>query len=81
MDNKFPDNFIWGTATSSYQIEGAWMEGGKGPSIWDGFSNTPGKVYLNHIGNIACDHYHRFKEDIQLMADMNLPAYRYHATE
>ncbi|HSQ39224.1 MAG TPA: family 1 glycosylhydrolase, partial [Anaerolineales bacterium] len=60
----FPKNFIWGVATSAYQIEGAWKEDGRGPSIWDTFSHTPGKVVHNENGDIAADHYHRWKEDI-----------------
>src|SRR5690606_28421603 len=74
---KFPDNFIWGTATSSYQIEGAAKLYGKGPSIWDAFSNIPGKVHNNETGDIACDHYHTYKEDIQLMKNMGVKAYRF----
>ncbi|MEE3188846.1 MAG: family 1 glycosylhydrolase, partial [Candidatus Neomarinimicrobiota bacterium] len=56
--NAFPENFIWGAATSSYQIEGAPTAGGKGPSVWDIFSHTPGKIKNNDNGDIACDHYH-----------------------
>ena len=74
---KFPNEFLWGTATSSYQIEGAWMEGGKGLSIWDTFAHTPGKTFDNHNGDVACDHYHRFKEDVKMMADLGLKAYRF----
>lgn len=74
---SFPQDFIWGTATSSYQIEGAWLEGGKGFSIWDVFSHTPGKVAAGSTGDIACDHYHLFKKDVALMADMGLQAYRF----
>jgi beta-glucosidase len=73
----FPDNFIWGTATSSYQIEGAWDQDGKGESIWDRFSHTPGKVLNNDTGDIAIDHYHRYREDVALMQDMGLQAYRF----
>jgi len=73
----FPKNFIWGSATSAYQIEGAWLEGGKGPSIWDAFSHTPGKTYQGHTGDRACDHYHRWRDDVALMAAMGLPAYRF----
>ena len=58
--NSFPENFIWGTATSSYQIEGAADVGGKGPSVWDTFSHTPGKIKDNDNGDIACNHYHSF---------------------
>jgi beta-galactosidase len=74
---QFPKDFIWGTATSSYQIEGAWQTDGKGLTIWDAFSQIPGNVYENHTGNIACDHYHRYKEDIALMKMMGLKAYRF----
>jgi len=73
---QFSDGFTWGVATSSYQIEGGWLEGGKGPSIWDVFAHTPGKILHGHTGDVACDHYHRYREDVQLMADMGLTAYR-----
>ena len=74
---RFPENFMWGSATSSYQIEGAWNEGDKGLSIWDAFTHTPGKVVNGDTGDVACDHYYRFRDDVQLMADMGLPAYRF----
>src|SRR6185503_9542467 len=77
MNQIFPENFIWGSSTSSYQIEGAWKEDGKGPSIWDVFCMIPGKVYEGHTGEIACDHYHRIKEDVALMKAMGLKAYRF----
>ncbi|MEV4274402.1 GH1 family beta-glucosidase [Actinoplanes xinjiangensis] len=73
----FPEGFVWGTATASYQIEGAVREDGRGPSIWDTFSRTPGKVHAGHTGDVACDHYHRYAEDVALMADLNLGAYRF----
>lgn len=73
----FPQGFIWGTATSSYQIEGAWNEGGKGESIWDRFSHTPGRIDNGDTGDIACDHYHRWREDIELMSWLGLDAYRF----
>ena len=73
----FPDNFTWGSATSSYQIEGAPRAGGKGPSVWDVFAHTPGKTFGGHTGDMACDHYHRFREDVALMADLGLDAYRF----
>jgi beta-galactosidase len=73
----FPDNFIWGTATSSYQIEGGWLDGGKGLSIWDGFCHIPGKIHGGHTGDVSCDHYHRYKDDVALMKAMGLPAYRF----
>lgn len=73
----FPDGFLWGTATSSYQIEGAWDADGKGESIWDRFSHTPGNVENNDTGDVANDHYHRWPEDIQIMKDLGLKAYRF----
>jgi len=74
---SFPTGFIWGAATSAYQIEGAWNEDGKGPSIWDTFAHQPGKTYHGTNGDVAVDHYHRWKEDIQLMKSMGLKAYRF----
>jgi beta-glucosidase len=74
---RFPDGFLWGTATASYQIEGAVGEGGRGASIWDTFSHTPGKVYRGDTGDIACDHYHRLEGDLDLMSDLGLEAYRF----
>jgi len=73
----FPEDFLWGAATASYQIEGAWDEDGKGPSIWDTFSHTPGRVQNGDTGDVACDHYHRWPEDIQLMGEIGLQAYRF----
>lgn len=75
--NDFPHNFIWGTATAAYQIEGAVHADGRGPSIWDTFSHTPGKVKHGHTGDIACDHYHRYPEDIALMKELGVNAYRF----
>lgn len=72
----FPDGFMWGTATASYQIEGAATEE-RDPSIWDRFSNTPGKVANGDTGLNACDHYHRFKEDVQLIKKLNTKYYRF----
>src|SRR5215203_217376 len=74
---SFPENFLWGTATASYQIEGAVNEGGRGASIWDTFSHTPGKVHHGDTGDIACDHYHRLDEDLDLMSELGLQAYRF----
>jgi beta-glucosidase len=74
---SFPENFIWGAATSAYQIEGAWNEDGKGPSIWDTFAHTPGKIYQGQTGDIAADHYHRWQDDILLMKSLKLNAYRF----
>ena len=68
----FPKNFFWGTATAAYQIEGAWKEDGKGESIWDRFAHTPGKIKNGDTGDIACDSYHRWREDLALMRAMNL---------
>jgi beta-glucosidase len=73
----FPKDFVWGTATASYQIEGAYNEDGRGESIWDVFSKTPGKVFAGHTGDVACDHYHRYEEDVKLMADLGVKAYRF----
>jgi beta-glucosidase len=73
---KFPEGFLWGAATASYQIEGAWNEDGKGESIWDRFSHTSGKVQDGDTGDVACDHYHRWQEDIGLMKQLGLKAYR-----
>src|SRR5262245_43529827 len=73
---EFPTDFYWGVATSSYQIEGAWNEDGKGPSIWDAYAHTPGKIRNNDTGDVANDHYHRYKEDVALMRDMGATAYR-----
>jgi beta-glucosidase len=75
--NAFPATFLWGAATSSYQIEGATREDGRGPSIWDQFAATPGAVYQGHTGDVAADHYHRMQEDVNLMAEMGLGAYRF----
>ncbi len=74
---EFPDGFLWGAATSAYQIEGAWLEDGKGPSIWDAYTLLPGKVRDGSTGQVACDHYHRLEEDVALMKAMGLRAYRF----
>lgn len=76
-DLIFPPGFVWGSATSAYQVEGAAQEDGRGESIWDRFCNTPGKVKDGSSGNVACDHYHRWPEDIELMKKLNLQAYRF----
>jgi beta-glucosidase len=73
----FPADFLWGSATASYQIEGAAGEDGRTPSIWDTFSKTPGKVHAGDTGDVACDHYHRWQEDIDLMSELGLRAYRF----
>jgi beta-glucosidase len=69
--------FVWGTATASYQIEGAVSEDGRAPSIWDVFAHTPGKIERSETGDLACDHYHRYKEDIALMRELGVQAYRF----
>ncbi|WP_104525811.1 GH1 family beta-glucosidase [Blastococcus atacamensis] len=73
----FPPGFTFGAATASYQIEGAVDVDGRGPSIWDTFSHTPGKTFEGHTGDVACDHYHRFPEDVSLMKELGLSAYRF----
>ena len=73
----FPAGFTFGSATAAYQVEGAFDEGGRGPSIWDTFSKTPGKVWNGDTGDVACDHYHRVEADLDLMADLGLGAYRF----
>jgi beta-glucosidase len=73
----FPAGFVWGAATASYQIEGAVTEDGRGPSIWDTFSHTPGKILDGTTGDVATDHYHRTAEDVALMVELGLSAYRF----
>ncbi|MCC6613290.1 MAG: beta-glucosidase [Anaerolineae bacterium] len=73
----FPADFLWGVSTASYQIEGAVDEDGRGETIWDRFSHTPGKVKNGDTGDVACDHYHRWPEDIELLKSLNLNAYRF----
>ncbi|MGA8764640.1 MAG: GH1 family beta-glucosidase [Candidatus Sulfotelmatobacter sp.] len=75
--SAFPRNFLWGAATSAYQIEGAWKEDGKGESIWDRFAHTPGRIKRPNNGDVACDSYHRWHEDIALIQAMNLNSYRF----
>jgi len=75
--DSFPDGFLWGTATSSFQIEGAWNEDGKGESNWDRFCHTPGKIFEGQTADVACDHYHRWREDLDRIATMGLRAYRF----
>lgn len=76
-DKQFPNGFFWGAATASYQIEGAAREDGRGESIWDRYASIPGNVMNGDTGEIACDHYHRFKEDVALMKQMGMQAYRF----
>lgn len=74
---QFPRSFTWGVATSAFQIEGGASADGKGPSIWDTFSHTPGKIIDGSNGDVACDHYHRYPEDVALMASLHVDAYRF----
>jgi len=74
---QFPEGFMWGTATAAYQIEGAVAEDGRTPSIWDTFSHTSGKVTNGDTGDVACDHYHRYAEDLDLLKDLGVQAYRF----
>src|SRR3984893_12799436 len=73
----FPAGFTWGASTAAYQIEGATDADGRGVSVWDTFSHTPGKIHGGDNGDIACDSYHRYREDIALMATLGLNAYRF----
>src|SRR4029079_9885505 len=73
----FPPGFLWGTATAAYQVEGAATEDGRGPSVWDTFSKTPGKTVNGATGDVADDHYHRYKEDVQLMKALGVKVYRF----
>jgi len=77
MMKAFPEGFWWGVAEASYQIEGAYDEDGKGESIWDKFSKIPGKIQDGSTGDIACDHYHRYQEDIKIMKEIGVAAYRF----
>src|SRR3982751_611450 len=72
----FPADWVWGASTSAYQIEGAAAEDGRGPSIWDTFSHTPGKIANGDTGDVADDHYHRWESDLDLMVQLGEPAYR-----
>ena len=74
---RFPDGFRWGVSTSAYQIEGAVAEDGRGTSIWDTFSHTPGKIDGGGTGDVACDHYHRWRDDLALLAELNVGTYRF----
>ena len=74
---KFPPNFSWGVATSAYQIEGAAHDDGRGASIWDTFSHTTGNIIDGSTGDVACDHYHRYAEDIEIIAGLNVDSYRF----
>ena len=73
----FPRDFLWGAGTSAYQIEGATREDGRGLSVWDVFATQPGRTYLGQTGDVAVDHYHRVEQDVSLMAQLGLNAYRF----
>lgn len=73
----FPKKFLWGAATAAYQVEGAWNIDGKGVSVWDNFVRIPGKTFEGTTGDVAADHYHRYKEDVAMMAEMGLKSYRF----
>jgi beta-glucosidase len=77
LESPFPEDFVWGVATSSFQIEGAAAEDGKGPSIWDEFCRIPGAIADGSNGDVACDHYHRWAEDLDLVAGLGVDAYRF----
>ena len=74
---RIPDDFLLGAATAAYQIEGAAFEDGRGPSIWDTFSREPGAVAAGQTGDVACDHYHRYRDDVALMKELGLESYRF----
>src|SRR5215831_558303 len=74
---RFPEGFLWGTATAAYQVEGAWKEDGKGESIWDKFTHTVGKVKGGTTGDVACDEYHLYPQDMALAKRLNLKSYRF----
>ena len=77
LGRRFPPGFLWGASTSAYQIEGAVDEDGRGRSIWDTFSHTPGKVQGGDTGDIACDSYHRSEADLGLLSELGVGAYRF----
>ena len=76
-ERRFPSDFRWGVATAAYQIEGSTTEDGRGRSIWDTFARTPGRVHLGHTGDVACDHYRRYRHDVALMRELNVGTYRF----
>jgi beta-glucosidase len=77
LAERFPQGFLWGAATAAYQIEGAWDADGKGPSIWDEFCRRPGAIRNGDTADVACDHYARYRDDVELLADLGLNAYRF----
>src|SRR6266478_289694 len=76
-DDTFPQGFLWGAATAAYQVEGSPLGDGAGPSIWHRFAHTPGTMRDGDTGDVACDHYRRFREDVALMRELGLTAYRF----
>ena len=74
---SFPDDFVWGVATAAYQIEGAWNEDGKGENIWDVWTREPGNVVDGSSGEVACDSYHQYQQDISIMRDLGIDYYRF----
>lgn len=74
---RFPPDFVWGVSTAAYQVEGAVTEDGRGPSSWDAFAGQAGRILNGDTANVACDHYHRYPEDIALMAELGVDAYRF----
>jgi beta-glucosidase len=77
LAQRFPEDFTFGVATAAYQIEGATQEDGRGPCIWDAFANMPGRVFGGHNGDVACDHYHRWEDDLDLIKSLGVSAYRF----
>src|SRR5262250_3421454 len=77
LRGRFPHDFVWGAATSAFQIEGAARADGKGPSIWDEFCRVPGAIADGSNGDVACDHYNRLESDLDLIADLGVSAYRF----
>src|SRR5437868_2865842 len=73
---SFPKNFVWGAAAASYQVEGAWNEDGRGMTVWDMLCRKPKAIWNGQTGDVACDHYHRYKEDVGIMKQIGLQAYR-----
>jgi beta-glucosidase len=75
--SAFPKGFLWGAATAAYQVEGGWNEDGKAESVWDRFVRVPGHIKNGDTGDVACDSYHRYKEDVALLRDLNCKSYRF----
>src|SRR3982074_1580208 len=75
--HRFPDSFLWGASTSAYQIEGSPLADGGGPGIWQRFAHSPGRTANGDTGDVACDHYRRFRDDVKLMSELGLQAYRF----